>query len=92
MPQKKLLVDFAGLIEMGWPYTKTHTMRMTKPTLLRSKGSRLKGTYREWVEPNPDPFPAPIKLGRFNNSALVWEVRPVIAWLKRRGLELKGSD
>jgi hypothetical protein len=92
MPQEKLIADFAGLLEMGWPYTKTHTMRLTKPTLLRCKGCRLKGTYREWVEPNPDPVPAPTKLGRFPNSPLVWEVRLMIAWLRRRGLELKGSD
>jgi hypothetical protein len=92
MPQEKLIVDFNGLVEMGWPYTKTHTMRLTKPTILRTKGSIHKGTYREWIEPNPDPFPAPTKLGVFRNSALVWEVWRVLDYFKRHGLDLKGAD
>jgi hypothetical protein len=93
MPQEKQLIDFNALEELGWPYTKTHTMRLTKPTILRTKGSRSKGTYREWIEPNPDPFPTPKKLGVFQNSALVWEAWRLLDYFKRHGLDLKiGTD
>jgi hypothetical protein len=61
---------------------------MMQPTILRSSGSRKNGTYREWVEPNPDPFPLCTKLGVFANSPPVWKVSAVLAYFEAHGLEV----
>jgi|SRR5665213_951590 len=62
--EKPLVVDWKGLKKLGWPYSRTHTWRLMQPTIARSRGSRLKGTYVEWVEPNPNLFPVCRKLGK----------------------------
>jgi len=71
---------------LGWPNGRTQTWRMMKKEILRTKGSRRNGTYREWVEPNPDPFPACTKFNNFRNCHPVWYTPDVLAWLKRHGL------
>ena len=83
-----LIVDWHGLKSMGWPYSRTHTARMMESEILRSSGSRRKGTYREWVEPNPDPFPQCVKLGAFGNSHFVWLRRAIIEFFKAHGLDV----
>lgn len=85
---RPLIVDWKGLKEMGWPRSRAHTWRMMEPTILRSSGSKRKGTFREWVEPNPDRFPRCTKLGVFDNSPPVWRVSDVLAYFEAHGLEV----
>jgi len=88
MSIRPLLVDFSGLKKMGWPYSKSHTDRMMLTTVLRTTGSPRKGTYREWVEPNPRPFPKCRKLGHYPSSPKVWVVTEVLAYLEALGLSV----
>ena len=83
-----LMVDWHGLKRMGWPYSKAQTWRLMEPEILRSAGSRRKGTYREWVEPNPRLFPRCVKLGPFRNSHPVWRVADVLSFFEANGLKL----
>ena len=87
--EKGLIVDWDGLKKMGWPYSKATTWRKMKPEILRTKGSRRKGTYREWVEPNPDIFPQCRKLGPFRNSHPVWMLEDVLSYFETNGLAVK---
>ena len=80
--EKRLIVDWHGLKRMGWPFSRAHTWRMMQPEILRSSGSRRKGTYREWVEPNPVRFPRCKKLGSFRNSPPVWRMADVLAFFE----------
>ena len=82
MSYGRLIVDWKGLKELGWPLSKAQTWRMMKPTVFRTKGLRRKGTYREWHEPNERPFPKCHKLGKFRNSPPVWFLAEVIEYLK----------
>ena len=84
--ERRLIVDWLGLKRMGWPYSRAQTWRMMQLEILRTSGSRRKGTYREWVEPNPDPFPGCRKLGGFRNSHPVWRVVDVLAYFEAHGL------
>jgi len=84
--EKRLIVDWHGLKRMGWPFSRAHTWRMMESEILRSSGSRRKGTYREWVEPNPDPFPSCKKLNSFRNSHPVWRMADVLAFFEAHGL------
>lgn len=83
---KPVVVDYADLVRMGWPYGYSHTLRLMQPTIARSRGNRRKNDYREWVEPNPDPFPQGVKLGPFRNSPFVWRVADVLGYFERHGL------
>jgi hypothetical protein len=85
---KPLIVDWKGLQKMGWPYSRTHTVRLMATEIRRSKGSEAKGTYREWIEPNPDPFPQCRKLGTFRNAHPVWIVSEVLAYFETHGLQV----
>ena len=87
--EKRLIVDWRGLKAMGWPYSKAHTWRMMETSVLRSKGSRRKGTYVEWVEPNRDPFPRSHKLGAHRNSPPVWLLEDVLSYFESHGLVSK---
>jgi len=71
---------------LGWPYGRAQTWRLMKPEIMRSKGDRRKGTYREWYEPNPDPFPACTKINGFRSCPPLWFTPHVLAWMKRRGM------
>lgn len=86
--EKALIVGWHGLKKMGWPYSRAHTWRLMETEILRSSGSRRKGTYREWVEPNPDPFPRCMKLGPFKSSPPMWRVAAVLAYFEAHGLEV----
>jgi hypothetical protein len=59
---------------------------MMETEILRSSGSRRKGTYKEWVQPNLDPFPRCVKLGAFRNSHPVWRMTEVLAYFEAHGL------
>jgi hypothetical protein len=80
----KEVANFRALKLLGIPYSRTHIVRLMEPKIRRSSGSRKKGTYREWFEPNPDAFPRCFKLGGFRNSPPVWYVHEVIAWLEAK--------
>ena len=84
--EKALIVDWHGLKRMGWPYCRAQTWRLMENEILRSSGSRRKGTYREWLEPNPKPFPRCEKLGVVRNSHPVWRVIEVLAYFESHGL------
>ena len=84
--EKRLIVDWHGLKQMGWPFSRAHTYRLMQRDIFRSSGSRRKGTYREWAEPNPDPFPCSRKLGVYRNSHPVWLMAEVLAYFKAHGL------
>ena len=87
--EKQLIVDWSGLKSMGWPFSKATTWRKMEPTIIRNKGTRRKGTYREWVEPNPDIFPTCRKLGPYRNSHPVWLVEDVLTYFETHGLAVK---
>jgi hypothetical protein len=78
--------------KLGWMYTPNHTAKLCKPTILRSKGNRKDGTYRQWSEPNPDPFPAPVKAFAYRTSPKVWYMPDVIAWLRRHGFPVPNDE
>src|SRR6516164_11052690 len=72
---------------LGWPYGRSQTGRLMQKEIRRSKGDRRKGTYREWLEPNPDPFPACSKLcPGFRSAPPLWFTPDVLAWMGRRGM------
>jgi hypothetical protein len=80
----KEVVNFEGLKALGIPYSRTQITRLMKPTIKRSRGSRAKGTYKEWIEPNRNRFPQSFKLGDFHGSPCVWWNHEVIAWLEAK--------
>lgn len=84
--ERPLIVDWKGLVRMGWPYSRVHTMRMCEDTIQVSR--KVTGQTRPVVKviPNPDPFPEPRKLGWHPNSHLVWPVAPVLAYFEAHGL------
>jgi len=84
-----LMIDFDGLKRTGWPYSVPHTDRMEKPMILRSSGSRRKGTFKQWYEPNLDPFPKRVKFRNDRNSHPVWPYKEVIAYFKAHGLRVE---
>jgi hypothetical protein len=83
-----LMVDWHGLKRMGWPYSKAQTQRLEESKILRSSGSRRKGNFKEWYEPNLKPFPRRVKFGEFRNSHPVWPYADVIAYFKDHGLKV----
>jgi hypothetical protein len=83
-----LMTDWHGLKGTGWPYSNTQTERWEQPEILRSSGSRKKGTYKEWLEPNLDPFPRRIKFRSDRNSHPVWQYDEVIAYFEAHGLKV----
>jgi hypothetical protein len=85
---KALIVDWEGLLRMGWPFSRAETWRRMKKTRRRSSGSRKDGTYKEWIEPNPNPFPPCQKLGDFPNSPPCWKVSAVLAYFETYGLQV----
>ena len=89
--EKPLVVDWKGLKELGWPYSRTHTWRLMQPTIARSRGSRLKGTYVEWVEPNTNLFPACRKLGKHRGARVVWSFAEVLAYFEANGLRVNAD-
>ena len=86
--EKRLMVDWHGLKRMGWPYSKAQTARLEEPEILRSSGSRNKGTYKEWLEPNLDPFPRRVTFTAYRNSHPVWPYADVIAYFEAHGLKV----
>jgi hypothetical protein len=86
-----LLITWKQLKALGWPYSPTHTERLMAPELKKTKGSRFKGTYKEWIEPNPNPFPPAKKLFDDRNSTKVWEYHKVIEYFKSCGIEVPPS-
>jgi hypothetical protein len=92
MTIKRQFVDFVTLQRIGWPYSKVHTLRKSEAQIQRSEGSRRKGTFRQWLEPNPDPFPAPTKLGWHPNSPLLWPFDKVKEYFEKHGLVLQDMD
>jgi hypothetical protein len=86
--EQRLMTDWHGLKRTGWPYSNTQTERWEQPEILRSSGSRKKGTYKEWLEPNLDPFPRRVKFRSDRNSHPVWQYAEVIAYFEAHGLKV----
>lgn len=68
----KLFVDYPGLVAIGWPYSKSQTIRLMKPFIKRSKGKKIDGTYVEEEVRNTRIFPRGMKFGDFQNSPYMW--------------------
>jgi hypothetical protein len=83
---RPLIVGWKDLQKMGWPYSRAETWRRMKPTITVSR--KVKGEKRRVVQviPNPDPFPACVKLGPHHNSHPVWLVSKVLAYFEAHGL------
>jgi len=82
--EQRLIVDYEGLVAMGWPYSKAHTWRLMEPEIRRSSGSRIKGTYKEWFVPNLRVFPRGRKMDdECRNSPYVWRVSDILDYLKK---------
>ena len=86
--ERRLMVDWHGLKRMGWPYSKAQTQRLEESQILRSSGTRKKGNFKEWYEPNLDPFPRRVKFGAFRSSHPVWPYADVIAYFEAHGLKV----
>lgn len=84
----RLIVDFDGLVKLGWPYSRVHTWRKMAPTITVSK--KVKGLKNRVAEviPNPDPFPSGTKLGWHKSSPYVWRVADVLAYFEAHGLKV----
>jgi hypothetical protein len=80
----KEIINWEGIKALGIPYERTHVWRLMRPTIRRVTGCRIKGTYKEWVEPNKNRFPSCFKLNDFRGSPPVWWKHEVIAWLENR--------
>lgn len=91
MSTKPLIVDWKGLKNLGWPYSRAETWRRMEKERKRSKGSRRKGNFSEWVEPNPRPFPKFRKFDEFRNSHPVWIVSEVLAYFEAHSLPVTGD-
>jgi len=85
----RLIVTWHDLKRMGWPYCRAHTWRMMEPEILRSSGTRRKGTYRQWIEPNSDPFPRCRKPWSVRNSPPVWLMKEILAYFEAHDLTPK---
>jgi hypothetical protein len=83
-----IIVDWKGLKKLGWPYSRVQTWRLMEPEIHRVSGSKFKGTdkHKEWVEPNPNPFPQCVKLFDHRGGRVVWRYAEIVAYLKKRGL------
>ena len=92
MFHERLMIDWNGLVRMGWPYSKTQTQRWEEDEILRSSGSQQKGTLKEWLEPNLDPFPRRVKFRKTRNSHPVWPFAKVVAYFEAHGLEITKDD
>jgi hypothetical protein len=85
------MVDWFWLKKAGWPYSKAQTARLEQNEILRSSGSRRKGTYREWLIPNPKPFPRRVKFGGVRHSPPVWHYEEVMAYFEACGLKVNSG-
>jgi hypothetical protein len=86
----RLIITWKDLQAMGWPYSRTHTWRLMKPTLRKSSGSKWKGTYKEWEEPNPNPFPRCRNFFKHHRSCrVVWPYAEVIAYFEKNGIPIR---
>jgi hypothetical protein len=85
---KPLVVDWKGLVQMGWPYGRTHTWRLMKSTIEVSR--KVPGMKRRVVQeiPNPDPFPTCHKANSHFNSPPLWRVSDVLAYFEAHGLRV----
>ena len=88
MSIKPLIVDWKGLKKLGWPYSRTHTVRLMGDTIQVSE--KVRGEKRRVVKviPNPDPFPHSTKLGPFANSHPVWRIADVLTYFVAHGLSV----
>jgi hypothetical protein len=86
---ESIMIDWHGLKRLGWPYSRTQTERLEQSEILRSSGSRRKGTYKEWLEPNLDPFPKRVTFTISRNSHPVWPTAKVIQYFEAHGLQVK---
>jgi hypothetical protein len=81
------MIDWKGLKSLGWPYSKTHTMRMMQEEIEVSRKGK-NGVREYFVIKNPDPFPRCMKLGYHRNSHLVWPTPEVAEYFKAHGLPI----
>jgi hypothetical protein len=85
---KPLIVDWKGLKNLGWPYSRAQTWRLMADTV---KAMRHVSGQRQKVAmdiPNPDPFPKCFKLGPHRGSHPVWRVAQVLAYFEAHGLNV----
>src|SRR4051812_9692410 len=43
----RLIIDYDGLVELGWPYGKTQTFRLMEPKEVK-RSLKKDGTWKEW--------------------------------------------
>jgi hypothetical protein len=84
----RIIIDWRGLKELGWPYSRTQTWRLMQPTI--TVYGKVKGQKVRVAEeiPNPDPFPSCFKLGSHRNSHPVWRLSEVFAYFEAHGLRI----
>lgn len=84
----RIIIDWRGLKELGWPYSRTQTWRLMQPTITayeKVKGQKVRVAKEI---PNPDPFPTCFKLGSHRNSHPVWRLAEVLAYFEAHGLRV----
>jgi hypothetical protein len=86
MATEKLLVTWQDLVDMGWPYSRSHTYRMMSDAV--PDFSDLDEVGEPRLVPNPDPFPKCAKLTPHRNSHPMWVRREVITYFKAHGLNV----
>jgi hypothetical protein len=78
----QVIITWAELKKLGWPLSRTHTVREMQPKI---EVSSKYGKETRIID-NPDPFPLARKLGWHSNSPLVWVKSEVLAYFRRHGI------
>lgn len=74
---RPLIVDWKGLKELGWPYSRAHTWRLMDGGWEKTNG--------EWYAVQ-HPFPRCQKLGNGSQAHPVWRYADVLAYFEKHGL------
>ena len=85
MEIKPLVVTFAGLLRMGWPYSRANTYRMMAAEIPDPEHKPV-GVEEQRMIPNPDPFPVARKLKPHRSSHPLWVVSQVLDYFEKHGL------
>lgn len=79
MMNRQLMVDWKGLKELGWPYSRAHTWRLMDGGWENAKG--------EWVAVERR-FPPCARIGNGPGARLVWPYQAVLEYFQQCGLTL----
>ena len=88
MSIRPLIVDWKGLKQMGWPYSRAQTWRLMSDEITVTRKVKGRKDRQAQVIPNPDPFPKAFKLTAHHNAHPVWRVTLVIAYFEAHGLQV----